>query len=109
MSHKDWVQSLTYDKRADTFAALVMAAMRKESLTNRLLLRRTFPMLAKEIDERPWLPGGYYGREVRDEDLTPASNDAVGAVRWEDIPERMSPDELTPIDIEEELRGYQEA
>jgi len=75
MTHKNWAQSKTYDKPEDTFEALVMAAMRKESLTNRLLLRRTFPMLAKEIDERSWLPDGYYGREVRDEDLTPASND----------------------------------
>jgi len=75
MTHRDWAQSETYDKMADTFEALIIGAMRKATLPQRGRLRLAFPRIFDEALERDHMPDGYYQGEPHDEDLTPASND----------------------------------
>ena len=75
MSHRDWAQSQTYNKPEDTVEALVMAAMRLATNTDRDKLVDAFPEVADEVIERIGRPDGYYPGEPHDEDLTPASDD----------------------------------
>jgi hypothetical protein len=45
------------------FYALIMAAMRKADTTNSDLLKRAFPEVWDELEERYWTPGGLTASE----------------------------------------------
>lgn len=59
MSHFDYMQSRDISALDPTFAALIMAAMRKADSTNSARLRQAFPDIWDELDQRYNAPGGW--------------------------------------------------
>lgn len=68
MSRYDYLQSIGISKMDPSFAALIMAAMRKADDYNVMQLRKAFPDIWAELWTRYHSPGGYIDGE-KSEDL----------------------------------------
>jgi hypothetical protein len=63
MTWFDYRASQELEREDYSFAALIMAAMRRADNDNATKLREAWPALWEELDERYHAPGGYIGQE----------------------------------------------
>lgn len=67
MSLYDYKQSISISSHDHPFYALIMAAMRQADDDNVEILKKAFPEVWDELQERYKAPGGRIGEKVNDE------------------------------------------
>ena len=69
MSHHDYITSRTLAFEDHSFAALIMAAMRKADTVNTAILEQAFPEIHTELKRRYWSGGGFLPGEAGYDEL----------------------------------------